>query len=107
MKKGTFYRAKVRANDKFYEKCTGYLYTISDGYVTIELAIAKTQYDGWNITHTGTGYLASNQTFETRAAAIDSLTDQYAKMIIKKLCEPWVQDAAERLAVYIERQNET
>ena len=110
MKKGTFYRVKVRANDKFDEKCEGYLYTVSDGYVTVELAIAKKQCGNgsyWDITHTGTGYLVNNQTFKSRTAAILSLTDQYAKMIINKLCQPWAQDAAERLAAYIEQQNET
>lgn len=106
MKKGTFYRARLSKKREFiFEKCTGYLTTVSNGKITIELAIAKNSAGLWDITHTGTGFLVNIQKFTTRAAALDSLTDEYLNMILKKLQESQQIAAAKRLAQYIEQED--
>lgn len=76
MKKYEFYRIfkNYRTNKITFKADHGYIYYITT--VTgekIALAIAKTEYKEWDVTHINSGLLASVKTYKTKKDAVQAI----------------------------------
>ena len=78
MKKQEFYRIykNYRKNLISFKTDHGYIYYITtETGDKIALAIARTEYNEWDITHVDSGLLATIQTFKTKKDALQQTQD--------------------------------
>ena len=100
MKKSIYFRACRDKNGFTFNADDGYIINFYNGRGAVDLAIGKNKYNLWTITEISTGFLAHNETFITRKAAINAITAEYLQKIIDRFRNPDIIKAAERLTEY-------
>ena len=100
MKKSIYFRACRDRNGLTFNADNGYIINFYNGRGAIDLVFSRNPYNLWTITELSTGYLAHNETFLTRKAAINAITPEYLQKIIERFNQSDIIKAVERLQVF-------